>query len=62
MVAFVIQGEGISEVRPNVNTDPEFAKAFEEAVLAGVDIVFFLCRVTKDSLEIVEERHETDNI
>ncbi len=62
MVAFVIQGEGISEVRPNVNTDPEFAKAFEDAVSAGVDIVFFLCRVTKDGLEIVEERHETDNI
>ena len=51
-VAFVIQGEGISEVRPNSTTDPDFAKAFDEAVAAGVEIVFYKCRVTADSLWI----------
>ena len=55
-VAFVIQGEGISEVRPNAATDPDFAKAFEEAKATGVEIIFYLCRVTADSIEIVEER------
>ncbi|MBO6241846.1 MAG: DNA/RNA nuclease SfsA [Butyrivibrio sp.] len=54
-VAFVIQGEGISEVRPNEETDPEFAKAFYEAKNAGVEIVFYLCEVTPDTLKIVSE-------
>ncbi|WP_026652418.1 DNA/RNA nuclease SfsA [Butyrivibrio proteoclasticus] len=51
-VAFVIQGEGISEVRPNTDTDPDFAKAFEEARAAGVEVVFYLCKVTEDSIVI----------
>lgn len=54
-VAFVIQGEGISEVRPNTDTDPEFAKAFEDARAAGVEVVFYKCRVTADSLCIDSE-------
>ncbi|MBO5623059.1 MAG: DNA/RNA nuclease SfsA [Butyrivibrio sp.] len=52
MVGFVIQGEGVSEVRPNADTDPEFAKAFYEAKEAGVEILFLKCRVNPDSLEI----------
>ncbi|SFQ28208.1 sugar fermentation stimulation protein A [Butyrivibrio proteoclasticus] len=58
-VAFVIQGEGISEVRPNEETDPEFAKAFYEAKKAGVEIVFYLCEVTPDTLKIVSEKGGT---
>lgn len=54
-VAFVIQGEGITEVRPNEVTDPDFAKAFYEAKAAGVEIVFYLCKVTEDSLGIYKE-------
>ena len=54
-VAFVIQGEGIREVRPNAETDPEFAKAFMDAKAAGVEIVFYLCKVEADSLVITEE-------
>ncbi|SDA60976.1 sugar fermentation stimulation protein A [Butyrivibrio sp. INlla18] len=54
-VAFVIQGEGITEVRPNEATDPDFAKAFYEAKAAGVEIIFYLCKVTEDSLEIYKE-------
>ncbi|WP_022774968.1 DNA/RNA nuclease SfsA [Butyrivibrio sp. AE2015] len=59
-VAFVIQGEGISEVRPNEETDPEFAKVFYEAKKAGVEIVFYLCEVTPYTLKIVSERGEAE--
>lgn len=51
-VAFVIQSEGIDEVRPNMGTDPDFAKAFEEARAAGVDVIFYKCAVTEDTLLI----------
>lgn len=55
-VAFVIQMEGIIEVRPNVSTQPEFGTALAEAKAAGVRVLFLLCRVGRDSLEIVEQR------
>lgn len=53
IVAFVIQMEGISEVRANVETHLEFAEALEEAENAGVQVLFFTCKVTEDSLEII---------
>ena len=52
ILAFVIQMDGVSEVRPNVNTHPEFAKAFEDAKAAGVDILFLTCHVEPDLLVI----------
>ena len=52
-VAFVIQMEGVYEVRPNTETHPAFAAALEEARAAGVRVLFLPCRVTPDSLEIV---------
>lgn len=55
-VAFVIQMEGITEVRPNVRTQPEFGTALAEAKATGVRVLFLLCRVGRDSLEIVEQR------
>ena len=55
-VAFVIQMEGITEVRPNVDTQPEFGTALAEAKAAGVRVLFLLCHVGRDSLEIVEQR------
>ncbi len=54
MVAFVIQMEGITEVRPNAATDPDFAAALIEAKAAGVEILFLPCRVTPDSLYIAD--------
>lgn len=54
IVAFVIQGEGVYEVRPNCETDPEFTKAFEEAKAAGVEILFLPCKVEKSSLVVDE--------
>lgn len=52
MLAFVIQMEGIQEVRANIATHPEFGVALEEARKAGVEVLFLPCRVTEDSLEI----------
>ena len=42
-------------VRPNVSTQPEFGTALAEAKAAGVRVLFLLCRVGRDSLEIVEQ-------
>ena len=53
IIAFVIQVEGISEVRPNTDTHPEFAIALEEAKKAGVEVWFLCCKVTKDELAII---------
>ena len=50
-LAFVIQIEGIREVRPNTDTDLAFAQALENAEKAGVNVLFLPCRVTPDSLE-----------
>ena len=55
-VAFVIQMEGVAEVRPNIITQPEFGTALEQAKAAGVRVLFLLCRIGRDSLEIVEQR------
>lgn len=49
-LAFAIQMEGITEVRPNIQTHPEFGTAFEEAKAAGVNILFLPCHVEPDGL------------
>ena len=51
-VAFVIQVEGVTEVRPNVETHPEFGVALQEAKDAGVEVLRLPCKVWKDGLEI----------
>ncbi len=51
-LAFVIQTEGISEVRPNTAIQPDFGKAMEAAEAAGVRILMLPCRVEPDLLEI----------
>ena len=55
-VACVIQMEGVTEVQPNISTQPEFGTALEQAKAAGVRVLFLLCRIGQDSLEIVEQR------
>lgn len=54
MVAFVIQIEGIHEVRPNSSTHQEFADTLQEAKEAGVQVLFLECTVTPDNLEITD--------
>lgn len=52
ILAFVIQMDGVTEVRPNAATHPEFAAAFSEAAAAGVQIMMLPCHVETDRLEI----------
>lgn len=51
-VAFVIQMEGIDEVRPNVETHKEFGVALDEAISAGVEVICLQCKVKEDELVI----------
>ena len=51
-LAFVIQMDGVTEVRPNTDTHQEFAAAMTDARAAGVDVIFFTCHVEPDLLEI----------
>ena len=60
ILAFVIQMEGVREVRPNVATHPAFGAALEEAKAAGVKVLFLPCRVEADVLEIVNGVHLYD--
>ena len=53
ILAFVIQMDGVSEVRPNVDTHPEFGTALEEAKKAGVEVWFLKCHVEPDELVII---------
>ncbi|MGN0375159.1 MAG: DNA/RNA nuclease SfsA [Butyrivibrio sp.] len=53
IIAFVIQMEGIYEVRPNTDTHKEFGDALEEAKEAGVQILFLKCMVQPDELTIL---------
>lgn len=53
MIAFVIQMEGVSEVRPYISMQPEFGEALEEAKAAGVKVLFLQCEVGRDTLQIL---------
>ena len=54
-LAFVIQMDGVSEVRPNTETHPEFGVAMADARKAGVEILFLRCHVEPDRIEIKNE-------
>ncbi|MCH5265861.1 MAG: DNA/RNA nuclease SfsA [Lachnospiraceae bacterium] len=54
MAAFVIQMEGIHQVRANTATHKEFGEALAEAEAAGVVVLCMGCRVSADTLEIIE--------
>ena len=53
-VAFVIQTEDVTEVRPNMETHPAFGEALAEAAAAGVRVLNLPCRVMPDSLTVLE--------
>ncbi|MBR6336390.1 MAG: DNA/RNA nuclease SfsA [Ruminococcus sp.] len=53
-IGFVIQTDGVKEVRPNTATHAEFAKALADAKAAGVRVLFFTCHAEPDSLVITE--------
>ncbi len=52
MLTFVIQMDGVSEVRANMETHPEFGIALEDAKEASVEILFLQCHVEPDSLTV----------
>ena len=54
-VAFVIQMNGVKEVRPNIETHPEFGEALAEAEQAGVKVLCLECEVRKESLRILSK-------
>lgn len=54
VIAFAIQMDGITEVRPNIQTHPEFGSAMQEATDAGVEILFLPCHVETDQLTIIK--------
>ena len=54
VIAFAIQMDGIMEVRPNIQTHPEFGSAMQEAAEAGVEILFLPCHVETDQLSIIK--------
>ena len=51
-VAFVIQVPGVSEVRPNRETDPVFARAWADAEQAGVKMIFLQCDIKENELKV----------
>ena len=53
-IAFVLQAECFRKVLPNEETDPAFAESFRDAVSAGVEVFFCLCRVSPDEMVITE--------
>ena len=54
MLAFVIQMDGVNEVRPNMDTHPDFGNALEDAKKAGVEVLFLTCHVEPGELYIIE--------
>ena len=54
VLMFVIQMDGISEVRGNRDTDPAFCDALEDAKKAGVAVKFLPCHVEPDELVFAE--------
>lgn len=45
--------DGITEVRPNIATHPDFGTALEEAKMEGVRVLPLPCHVEPDSLVIL---------
>ena len=53
-IAFVIQMDGVTEVRPNLQTHPEFGAALAEAEKSGVRVLFLPCHVEPDSICVAD--------
>ncbi len=56
ILLFVIQMDGIDEVRGNRETDPAFCEALENAKKAGVRVLFLPCHVEPGELSYREGR------
>ena len=56
VLAFVIQMDGVTEVRANAGTHPAFAEAMEAAKRAGVRILFLPCHVEPDGIRAISQQ------
>ncbi len=56
VLAFVIQMDGVSEVRANDDTDPEFGRALGDAMEIGVEVLPLTCHVEPDELVITDKK------
>lgn len=56
MLTFVIQMEGIEEVRPNMQIHPAFGEALERAVQMGVQVIYLCCQVTEDEVRVIKRK------
>lgn len=54
VLAFVIQTEGVFEVRPNPSAQPAFGAALAEACAAGVRVLHLPCAVSPEGMSIRE--------
>lgn len=54
-ICFVVQMEGMVDLRPNDATDPKFGDALRQAARAGVNVCAFGCHVEKNKMEITYE-------
>ena len=50
ILGFVIQMDGVTEVRPNVTMHAEFGEAMDEARKAGVEVLFLTCHIEPDEV------------
>ncbi len=50
VLAYVIQMDGVTRVRPNLRTDPAYGEALLEAKAAGVRVLFLACHAEPNSL------------
>ena len=55
ILAFVIQMDGVTEVRPNIEMHPEFGEAMNDAETAGVEILFLTWRDLHIKMEKPED-------
>ena len=53
-IAFVIQMDGVTEVRPNMQTHPEFGAVLAAGKESGVRILFLPCHVEPDEIYITD--------
>lgn len=53
-VIFLVQLSGVSCFRPNRETDREFARAVEAAIMGGVRVLAYECRVTPKTLNLTK--------
>ena len=56
LLAFVIQMDGVTEVRPNIDTHPEFAEIFYKAKATGVEVLNLTSHVTPEEIVIQDDK------